>query len=229
MEPHNFPGDASPILRCASTRSCAPLLVREPASLLPPVFIHWLNFVIEFLDLIGGASPQAKALCAHINIRLYQFNLKDSYPLPEVLNEVFWRAYQTVVIKQEVIRMPCAWVRSTACRVIYEQARRSKRFDLIDADIPDESQELALEADRAYELTIYKRAVQTLTPEEQWLLDCHYFQGLSWSQVRQELYRSQGVDVSEMALRKRASRIVDKLRNLCSEIPVRDLLESLPE
>jgi RNA polymerase sigma factor (sigma-70 family) len=186
----------------------------------------WNDFCKDFAELLNPEHPSAVSLAYFIRRTLRQFHL-TSIAESDVLTEVFLRAYNLIVLGGDVIiRYPGAWVRRTAFNYIRELSRDHQRISSLEFDLPDQESfhlidQLILQAD----ITLLKRALQELDPDEQRLLMLKMVDELSWAEIR-ILLAGEGKTVSEDALRKQKERALKHLRQVYHALRPLSELES---
>lgn len=187
----------------------------------------WQQFSTAFQELLKPDNPAAVSLGAFLRRTLGVFRLLGFHSELEVLAEVYIRAHRLIHSECAEIRNPAAWVRKTAHNVIREWSRGARRYDSLDQEVidcTDENlkQQLTLEAD----VKILNRAWQSLTDEEQRLLSFKIVQNFSWNKIA-TIYAAEGKYISEPTLRQQKARALKHLRRLYHTLrPLTDIKDA---
>lgn len=176
-----------------------------------------LDFESEFLALLTPDSSNGKLIFAFIRVRLKQFRLDKAYTEAFVLNEVYLRAISSIQ-KGSIIRIPQAWIKSTAYNYIRELSRQHQKLIFLEAHCLDDldhelGQNLTKDEDDVFNtsLALIIKALGELAPEEQKLLKLKVVDGLAWKKI-QALPDYRGCTLP--SLRKRKQRILKKLHRI---------------
>jgi len=172
----------------------------------------------EFLQTFENSNTRHYwNFIAFICSRLNHFNLASRYEWHEIRNIAICRAIEKFD-KDQSIKNPLAWLRSTSFNIIRELSREDSRWQLTAEYSEIECQMIKLtlpeENSEKEELTkVIADIKRGLKPEEQKILELRVEQDMTWKQVRQQL-ETQGIQTNEPALRKKWQRMCQRLEPL---------------
>lgn len=168
----------------------------------------------ELAELLNDLDGFHKFVLA----RLRSFNLHNCYSPIEVANECIVRLHKALEKGQSIPNCNL-WMRRTAIYVVYELSRATQKSS------PYESSTLeglmspvwheTEEVDEQHHLI--QRALQTLSSNQQELLELRFLQNLSWDDVA-AFYSARGEKVLVATLRKRGQRAQGALRKAFLEL-----------
>lgn len=203
---------------------------------LDPVFLEKaevvqqerLRFDTEFLELQNPESSSGRLLYVFVSRELRRFHLDSNYREAFILNEAYIRAIQRIATG-EVIRIPSAWLRSTAFNIIRELSREHQnavsKSTPLEEDSPEAQQPTASPEDLEDDFATLRIAFQMLAPRDQRLLNLKVVEEHSWREIREILKLEWGKDYTEAALRKRKERALIRLRKRYHAIKSPELME----
>ena len=188
---------------------------------------HLSEFDLSIRTILDERSPTFTSLRSAISRWLKQFRLEKSFGEYYIINEAYIRGENAIRKKGIQIKNPSAWMRATCYNIIRELSRKESRYYSLLSDPIDESQtnnpKDSFNLDQ--ELMRVKLSFQMLDDEDQEILNLKVVQGLSWSEISEEM-NLRGIQLTNSALRKRKERALKRLRehyhnfaalNSCSE------------
>jgi RNA polymerase sigma factor (sigma-70 family) len=185
----------------------------------PPSETQQFNRDVQFL--LKPNNPHARSLLAFIQRTIGQFGLQAHVTAIDVFVEAYLRGVRYTQQRQEQIRQPKAWMRSTAYNIIREWKRDRQRYSAAAFDelmeqppTPDPDTQPARIDDSAIEEAIDSVlvALAALSPSDRDLIQWKVIEGLSWQQIQARLIARQEGLVSQATLRKRGQRALERLR-----------------
>lgn len=177
----------------------------------------WKRFQACFLELIKPSHPEGITIYAFISRILSQFHLTSLYDPAYVLHETYLRAFDYICgNKNGRIHSPTPWIKATAVNVVRELSRRERKTDSTE-DVKGweqlEAQPSATDFNVSHEITLIMLAFQRLPVEDQRILRLVLMEDRPYREI-QQMYGSEGDDISEATLRKKKERALKRLRDI---------------
>jgi RNA polymerase sigma factor (sigma-70 family) len=164
-------------------------------------------------ELFSSQDPRNISTLKFIHSRIKQFNLNCD--INSVVSECYLRGIR-LIQKGEKIHNPLAWIRATSYNIIRERSRKKRKVIVnslvIENCLADTSTEDVAISCQA-ELSLLKKAIAKLSPEDQAILEMRWIKELSWNEVAQ-IISLEGKQLGVDALRKRGQRAFTRLRSL---------------
>lgn len=205
--------------------------MNPPPNHSPPPELQQFKTELQFL--LKPCNPRFHSLTYFIRRSLWQFNLQTVCTENEIIHEAYLRGTK-LTAKGVAIHRPDAWLRKTALNIVRELSRKTRRCPSIAMDGLSDTQrdkmlEKAISADREEgaigaavieeDLETVRMAMRDLMQElpeiDRAILWLSIVEGYSWKQVSEYLTVLIGEPgQTEVALRKRKQRILERLRKL---------------
>jgi DNA-directed RNA polymerase specialized sigma24 family protein len=176
------------------------------------------DFWFAAQDIVDPNSPCAKALFCNIGKRLRQYNLHNQFMESDILHEALCRAHKKYLQGEEIINY-YGFIRSISFNIIFEKVRagyangfRIEAFEEgVTENLSQEKIDQSFDEDRQLIQEAYARALSLISPEERLILELRLQKNLPWKQVEAQLAQRE-IYCSEINLRRKFSRIIEKLR-----------------
>jgi hypothetical protein len=174
--------------------------------------LKWQNFLSELQELLDPESPSGLSLSVFLENKLRQFHLNRLYDHADILSEVLLRAHKLIHSEGVTVLQISAWTKKTAFNVIRELSRKEQKSTSLTENLLDKIDYTA-GSDKLVEddFLAINQAMKMLDSEEQRLLQLKLVECLSWRDIS-EIFRDEGYDYKEAALRKKKERSLSKLR-----------------
>ncbi len=156
-------------------------------------------------------------LCHFYRLRLRQYELLGKYEPDDILNDAVSRLDKAVK-SSKIIYNVVPWLRKTGLNIINELSREQNKYRIIDSQKLDLELILSSEQhhqendDRELYMQLYQ-ALQLLDSNDRRLLILRFYQQLSWQDIVRR-FAEDNIYISEISLRKRGSRALEKLRKI---------------
>lgn len=180
------------------------------------------QFNVEIQFLLKPDNPHARSLLAFIQRTLRQFQLEDYITEVDIFIEAYLRGVRLTGEAGTAIQRPKAWMRQTALNIIRECKRDRLRYRLMALDelveqaivrqSPEEWESRWGDADITEEIQAVIQALDSLEPMDRQLIWLRIIEGLSWKDVQVQLLAEGELPISNVALRKRGQRALERLR-----------------
>lgn len=185
--------------------------------------IQSFNAIVE--DFLGD-EDRVLLLIGPIERWLWQFRLVGNIGVDEVVSEAYIRAI-AYLHRGNVIKNPQAWLKSTSYNIIREISREKNRQIASDPQSnlfenmvsPCDSEQ---GGGKFFELLtegfledVLRDFEDSTDPELVQLIRMRRIENLSWQEIREQLIQFKGTAPKETTLRKRFSRVFDKLKEFC--------------
>ena len=174
------------------------------------------------MEILTAGNSYAYSVLTAIERSLQQFHLSGSHQPCEILHSAYLRG-QNLLRQGGTIDRPHAWLKATAYNIVREISRRCRRVQTTDCQVLEQSIPSHYQIDAA-EFADIERDLEALRvallqlvkkdPEGFHLLFLRYVEGLSWSEIRQQIYGDCENAPTEAALRQRLCRCKKHLRQL---------------
>lgn len=171
------------------------------------------KFEEEIAKLISPKSKKGSILLRYIDRLLQQYEHCD-LEAHDVLVEAYIRGLRYIEKNGEDIRVPEAWMRTAALRVIQGNSKKNLRHDKIKYICSDHAkveEHPLYQVERSDATEKLKLALADLDAEDRLILELR-FDGKAFAQIKNEYFVLKGEEIGEAALRQRSSRALKKLR-----------------
>ena len=185
---------------------------------LDEVFVELLKYNDEIELILSSGSPTYTSLATYVIRLLRQYKISGLFSPPYIINEAYLRGESLIRKKRQKISNHSAWLRRTCFNIICELSRKEVKYlPLLTEPIEENGKDdinnsIDYDFDLDRQMMCVKLAFQILEPDDQELLNLKIVDGLSWKEIRKEL-SIRGINLTEIALRKRKERALKKLRD----------------